>query len=151
MNGERIQPNGKDKMTENSVKNIPHPQEMVYRVLSDLNNLEIVVNRFAENEINKLEYTDETVSFSIPGVGVVMFRIVEKEPERKIKFVSDNSFIPLSLAVLIEQVDEFSSTLTLSITADINMIMAGMIRKPLKEGVEKLAQILAQIPYNTIQ
>lgn len=151
MNGERIRPNGKEKMTENSVKNIPHPQEMVYRVLSDLNNLEIVVNRFAENEINNLEYTDETVSFSIPGVGVVIFRIVEKEPERKIKFVSDNSFIPLSLAVLIEQVDEFSSTLTLSISADINMIMAGMIRKPLKEGVEKLAQVLAQIPYNTIQ
>ncbi|HZK04057.1 MAG TPA: SRPBCC family protein [Bacteroidaceae bacterium] len=151
MNGERIRPNGKEKMTENSVKNIPHPQEMVYRVLSDLNNLEIVVNRFAENEINNLEYTDETVSFSIPGVGVVIFRIVEKEPEREIKFVSDNSFIPLSLAVLIEQVDEFSSTLTLSISADINMIMAGMIRKPLKEGVEKLAQVLAQIPYNTIQ
>ena len=133
-------------MTENAVKNIPYPQETVYRVLSDLNNLDKVADKILDSQIKELKYTGETVSFSIPGAGVMKFRIAEKEPARRIHLIAEDSFIPISLTILIEPAGELSSILTLSITADVNIFLANMIRKPIKEGVEKLSMIFATIP-----
>lgn len=35
----------------------------------------------------------------------------------------------------------------LTVCADLNPFIKGMVEKPLKEGVEKLADMLAMIPY----
>ena len=37
----------------------------------------------------------------------------------------------------------------LTIKADINPFIKGMVSKPLQEGLEKIADVLAMIPYNS--
>ena len=37
--------------------------------------------------------------------------------------------------------------LKVTIRAEVNMFMTAMVSKPLQEGVEKLAEMLAMIPY----
>ena len=40
-----------------------------------------------------------------------------------------------------------SSKMKLTIQAEVNMFMKGMIKKPLQEGIEKVADVLQMIHY----
>ena len=55
--------------------------------------------------------------------------------------------IPLNLWVQMLPVTSEQAKLKVTIRAEVNMFMKAMITKPLQEGVEKLAEMLAMIPY----
>ncbi len=54
---------------ESGVKQIPHPQKVVYDTLSDLNNIERVKDRIPADKVQDLTFDHDTVSISVPPVG----------------------------------------------------------------------------------
>ena len=76
---------------ESDVKTISQPQEMVFNLLSDLSNLQKVQNSEIEGSEKAAEhfkditFDADSVNFSVPGVGRVGFRIIEREPYKTIK------------------------------------------------------------------
>ena len=73
--------------------------------------------------------------------------IVEREPAKLIKMQTDNSPIPLTLWIQLLPTGEESSKMKLTLEAEVNMFIKGMVQKPLTEGVEKIAEALAMIRY----
>ena len=127
---------------------IPYSQEQVYGKLSDLNNLEAVKDRIPTDKVQDLQFDADTVSFSVSPVGRLSLRIVNREEPKCIKFEAVNSPLPFNLWIQLLPVTENECKMKLTIKAEINMFLKGMVSKPMQDGLEKLADMLAIIPYN---
>lgn len=132
---------------ESNVKTIPFGQERVYSKLSDLNNLESMKDRIPADKIQDMRFDQDTLSFTMSPVGELTLKVVEREPCKCIKFETVKSPMPFNLWIQIVPVTAEECKMKLTIGIDINPFMKGMIQKPLQEGVEKMADVLALIPY----
>lgn len=132
---------------ESSIKQIAYPQQSVYNMLSDLTNIERVKDKVPEDKLKDLIFDKDTISISVSPVGQISMRIVERDEPKTIKFASENSPMSFNFWIQILPVSDTASKMKLTIDADIPFFAKGMVSGPLKEGIEKIADALATIPY----
>ncbi len=153
---------------ESSVKVIAAPQECVYTKMADLNNLAVIQQRFADpafrtaiadkvpedkleqiaERVKEMKFDTDSVSCNVAPLGEVALQIIEREEPKCIKFDTTNSPIPLNLWIQLLPVSATECKMKLTVRAELNPFIKAMVSKPLQEGVEKLADMLAMIPYN---
>ena len=137
---------------ESNVKHVPYSQERVYNKLADLNNLEGVRERLdmvkdkLDGKLEDMSFDRDSITLKVQGISLTL-RIIEREPLKCIKFEGDKSPIPLNLWIQILPVTQEEAKMKVTIRAEVNMFMKAMVSKPLQEGVEKLADMLAMLPY----
>ena len=131
---------------ESTVRQIPYPQQSVYDMLSDLSNIDKVKDRIPEEKLNDLTFDADSMSVSTP-MGAVKLRIVDREEPKCIKFATEESPLPFNFWIQILSVDDNSSKMKLTIKAEMNPFIKGMVSKPLQEGIEKIADALQMIKY----
>ena len=137
---------------ESEVKHVPYSQERVYTKLADLNNLASVRERLdllkdkLEGKLEDMSFDQDSLTLKVQGISLTL-RIVEREPMKCIKFEGDKTPIPLNLWIQILPVTDVEAKMRVTIGAEVNMFMKAMVSKPMKEGVDKLADMLAMIPY----
>ena len=132
---------------ESSVKCIPYPQERVYAKLEDLNNLETLKDKLPADKVKDLAYSRDEASVNVPPLGNVTVRIVEREEPKCIKLEAVGSPIPANLWVQIIPDGEEASKMRVVLKAEVNFMLKAMVDKPLKDGVEKIAEALSMIHY----
>ena len=132
---------------ESSIKQIPYSQAAVYRNLSDLSNLERVRDRIPEDKVKDFSFDCDSVTISADPVGLITLRICEREEPKCIKFETAQSPLPFNLWIQVLPVTETTSKMKLTLKADIPFMLKGMVSGPLEDGLEKIADALAQIPY----
>ncbi len=132
---------------ESSIKQIPYSQQAVYVMLSDLGNIEKVRDRIPEDKIRDFRFDRDTIAVTAPPVGELRLRIVERDEPKCIKFATEQSPIPFDLWIQVLPVTDATSKMKLTIKAELNPFIKGMVQGPLKEGVEKIADALAAIRY----
>lgn len=132
---------------ESSIKQIPYAQDAVYRMLSDLSHIEKVRDRIPEDKIKDFRFDQDTISLKADPVGELRLRIIEREEPKCIKFETEQSPIPFNLWIQILPVDAAASKMKVTVGAELNPFIKGMVKKPLQEGVEKIADVLAVIRY----
>ena len=150
------------------IKTIPHPQKKVYEYLSDLNNLAQVKERLKDpafqeklqqeadkynagdlrEKLDKISFDRDSMSFSGSPVGDVCLRIIEREEPKTIKFEGEHTPIAVNLWIQLVPIDENSCKMKLTLRAELNMFIRGMVSKPLQQGVDNIANVLATLPYN---
>ena len=131
---------------ESSIRQIDYPQECVYALLSDMNNIDKVKDRIPEDKANGLTFDANSIGINTP-MGAVKLVIVEREAPKCIKFETAESPLPFNFCIQILPVSETTSKMKLTIKADLNPFIKGMVSKPLQEGVEKIADALQSIKY----
>ena len=148
---------------ESEIKQVPFSQSAVYAKLSDLTNLAVIKERFDDpnvqakipadkieevrNAVNQMEFTTDTVSAPAGPIGTIAVQIVDREPEKCVKFTSTNSPVSFKLWVQVLPTGDTSSKLKVTIDADLNFFMKQMVGSHLEKGVDKFADMLAMIPY----
>ncbi len=138
---------GSESKFESSVKMVPYSQEAVYRNISDLRNLEKVRDRVPEDKINDFSYDEDTVTLNVPPVGDLKLRVVEREEPKCVKFETVQSPVPFNVWVQVLPVDENNAKMKVTVKAELNPFIKSMVEKPLQDGVEKIADALAQVHY----
>ena len=138
---------GGESKFESSVKQIPYPQQAVYDNICDLRNLEKVRDRVPEDKINDFSFDQDTVSISVAPVEQLQLRICEREEPKCVKFETVQSPVPFHVWVQVLPVDENNSKMKVTVKAELNPFIKSMVEKPLQEGVEKIADALAQVHY----
>ena len=153
---------------ESQIKQIAYTADKVYAKLSDLNNLAAIKNKLndpdaqeklkekipadkfeqVKNYIESMQFDTDTVSMNIAPVGSIAIQIIEREPTKCIKFASTNSPIGFNLWIQIRPTTETTSKMRLTIDASLNPFIKAMVEKPLREGIDKLADMLAMMPYD---
>lgn len=136
-------------MTEfvSQIKAIPYGEDRIFMMLSDLSNLEKLRDRIPEDQLKDFSFDNDSCSFSVDPVGKITFQIVEREPFNLVKFSTTNSPVPLHLWIQIKQLAEDDCRLKLTVRADLPPFLKPMVSKPLQEAVDKIADVLAALPY----
>ncbi len=132
---------------ESSIKQVPYAQEAVYKNLSDLTNLEKVRDRVPQDKLQDFSFDQDSVSVSVAPVGKITLRICDREEPKCVKFESVESPMPFNLWIQVLPVTETTSKMKVTVQADIPFMLKGMIAGPLQDGVEKIADALAMVPY----
>lgn len=148
---------------ESQIKQVPFSQSAVYAKLSDLTNLAVIKERIDDpnvqakipadkieevrNAVNQMEFTTDTVSAPAGPIGTIAVQIVDREPEKCVKFTSTNSPVSFKLWVQVLPTGDTSSKLKVTIDADLNFFMKQMVGSHLEKGVDNFADMLAMIPY----
>ena len=131
---------------ESTIREIAYPQQAVYNMLSNLSNIQKVQDKIPHEQVKDLTFTADSISISTQ-MGAVKMVIVNREEPKEIKFETQESPIPFNFWIQILPVSETSSKIKLTIKADLNPFIAGMVKKPLQEGIEKIADALQLIHY----
>ena len=131
---------------ESTIREINYPQQNVYNLLSDLSNIEKIKDRLPEDKIKDLTFDENSISISSP-MGAVKLNIIEREEPTSIKFETEKSPLPFNLWIQILPMNESSCKMKLTIKAELNPFIKGMVSKPLQEGIEKIADALQMIKY----
>ena len=131
---------------ESTIRQIDYSQQSVYNLLSDLSNIDRVKDRLPADKLNGLTFDTDFIAITTP-MGAVKLYIIEREEPKCIKFETAESPLPFNFWIQILPMDEQRSKMKLTIKADLNPFIKGMVSKPLKEGIEKIADALQAIKY----
>ena len=130
---------------ESDIKTISSDEEMVFGILSDLNNLSrIADNPELSTKVKDLQYDTDSCSFGVEGYGRVGFRIIEREAFKTIKLESENSPIPINVWIQLKQVAENDTKLKLTMSAELPAMIKMMLDSKLKSGINSVADVLAK-------
>lgn len=139
-------------MTEfvSDVKTIPYSDEMVFRVLSDLSKLELLKDKLPEDKIKDFWCDANSCSFSVDPVGKVTFVVMDREPNKTIKLKSQG--LPFEVQAWIQLVSksENDTRMKLTLRADLNPFIKPMVSSPMKDGVDKISDVIASISYDEL-
>ena len=132
---------------ESSIRQIPYKQEAVFNMLSDLSNIERLKDKLPEDKLEQMTFDSDSISVSVNPVGQIKLRIVEREAPKCIKFETAESPVPFNLWIQVVPNGDNASKMKLTIKAELNPFIKGMVKKPLMEGLEKIADLLQVIKY----
>lgn len=140
------------------IKIVNKNQEVIFNYLSNFENLskyldEGLLSKISEQvpqiQISDFESDADSCRFQVSGMGQAEIRIVEREPFKTIKINSTGS-MPVSIVLWVQllPVTDNETKLRLTLDADMNMMLKMFVGKKLEEGVNRLADLLAGLPYN---
>lgn len=139
-------------MTEfvSDIKKIPYSDKIVFDVLSDLSKLELLKDKLPADKIIDFTCDHDSCSFSVAPVGRVTFVVVDREPNKTIKFKSEQ--LPFDVNVWIQLVSKADNDTRVKITvrANLNPFIKPMVNKPIKDGVDKIAEVIASLPFDEL-
>lgn len=131
-------------------KTIPYSGADVFSVLSDLSKLDLVKDKLPENLTKDFSYDQNSCSVNVPPIGTVRFIIVDRQPNSLIKFETEQLPFKLNLFINLEEREDLETQMQLSVKADLNPFLKPMISKPLQEGLDKMANTLAALPFREL-
>ena len=135
---------------ESKTVRIAPPVEKVFALLSDLSNLDRfqgTLNAPGNDKLKITGYDRDSLSIEVSPIGSLTFRIVNREPDKTIKFEAENSPLPLNLWIQFVSTGENETASRVTVKADLNPFIKPMVSKPLQEGVNKIADMLVVLPY----
>ena len=132
---------------ESQIKTIPTNIENAFAKLSDLSNLEQVKDKIPQDKLKNVEFDADSFRFTIDPVGKIGLRIIEKDAPKTIKFKSELAPIDFFVWIQLKETAENETKAKLTLEADLNPFIKGMVAKPLQEAIDKLADLIAGFPY----
>jgi len=129
------------------VKKIPYSADRVFAKLSDLNNIGSIQDALPPDKVSDLTFDTDSCSFKVEKIGTISLRIVERDQGKTVKFVSEKSPVPFTLWIQLVEKASDDTRLKLTLRADIPFMLKGMVSKPLGDGIKKVADVFAALPY----
>ena len=156
---------------ESSVKKIFAPVGRVYARMSDLSNLSGIQERLSDPNfldavrrqagdkvsdeqfirlrdiVSRMQFDRDSVTAEAGPLGQVSLRIVEREEPKLVKFQTENSPVQANLWIQLLPNGEEQTAMKVTLGADLNFFLKQMLKGKLQDGVERLADMLAMLPY----
>jgi hypothetical protein len=136
-------------MTEftSDIKTIPFGDERIFAMLSDLTNLERVKHRIPNDKVKDFAFDRDSCSMEINPVGKIVLTVINREPNKTVKFEATNSPVPLNLWIQLKAVSAESTKMKITVHTDLNPFLKPMVSKPIQDALDKISDIVASLPY----
>lgn len=156
---------------ESNIKTIYATVQRVYAKLSDLSNLQAIQERASDpmfietirqqagdkvneeqlktlqEKLSQMVFTPDSVSIPVEQLGTVLnLHIIEREEPKLIKMELQGAPMAANLWIQLLPCNE-GTRMKLTVGAELNFFIRKMVEGKLKTGVEKLADMLAMMPY----
>lgn len=137
-----------DTKYESKVVSSSSSAEQIYRVFSNLKNIERVKDLIPKDKIQEIEIEETQVRIKVDGLGQKLtISIVERIENDTIKFGLEGIPMQAFFWVQLKEVTPCDTRIKLTLKADIPMMFKMMIGNKLQQGLDQAADMLAQFPY----
>lgn len=121
---------------------VNHSAETVFNFLTDVKNYEKLM---PENN-SKFEITeDDKFVFALKGMPEIVLKIEEKQPNTKVVLSSGSDKVPFTLMADIREVETHKTSVQLLFNGEFNAMMSMMIKGPITNFMNTLAENLSKI------
>lgn len=128
---------------ESRVGKINTNQDRIYNFVTNFNNFKQFI---PADKVQDFESTEDSCHFSVPNIGKVGLRIVEREPYETVKITGEGmANQQFFLWIQLKQVTEMDTRVKLTIKADLNPIVKMMAAKPLQDFLDKLVDAMEKM------
>jgi carbon monoxide dehydrogenase subunit G len=119
---------------------IRKPEALIYAILSDFKNFSPAL----EGKVEDWKVEGDSCSFKVKGITAGM-KIVDRIPSNTIKIEGDQtSPMPFTFWIQLKQVSVDDTRMRLTLHTKLNMMMKMMLGKKLQEGINKMADSIAE-------
>ena len=120
----------------------------VYRVLSNMENLNRVKDMIPKDKIQEMEIEPDRVRLKVDGLAQkITIAIVDRMENDTIEFGAEGIPMQANFWIQMKEVSPVDTRLKLTIKADIPFMFKMMLEKKLQTGLDQAAEMLAQFPY----
>lgn len=127
---------------ESKIVTIRRKSEDVYRVLSDFR---LFTPFIPTDKLEGWTAEEDSCSFIVKGVGQTGLKIIEKEPHKTIRVTGDGKLpFEFFLWLQLKEVEPNDTRMKLTLKADLNVMLKMMLQKQLEEGINKMAEGIAE-------
>lgn len=132
---------------ESDIKFIPADAEAIFSKLSNLENLQPLVDKIEDERLKEVHFTTDSCSLSVDPVGEVSVKLIEKDPFKTLKFASENSPVEFNIWIQLVQKKEEGTKFKIVIKADVPFMLKMMVSPHIKKGLAVVADALTKISY----
>ncbi|MCQ2341474.1 MAG: SRPBCC family protein [Paludibacteraceae bacterium] len=134
---------------ESKVCSIPNSAENVYKVLSNLENLNRVKDMIPQDKVQELEISADSIRMKVDGLGQkITLSIVDRIENDTIKFGAEGIPMQANFWIQLKQIAPLDTRIKLTLKADIPFMFKMMLDKKMQQGLDQAADMLTQFPYN---
>lgn len=137
-----------DTKYESKIVSSTASAEQIYRVFSNLKNVERVKDLIPKDKIQEMEISEDQIRIKVDGLGQkITIGIVDRIENDTIKFGLEGIPMDANFWVQLKQLADNDTRIKLTLKADIPMMFKMMIGNKLQQGLDQAAEMLAQFPY----
>lgn len=134
---------------ESKITSAPCSAEQVYRVLSNMQNLERVREMIPKDKVQEMEIEPDRVRLKVDGLAQkITIAIVDRIENDTVKFGAEGIPMDANFWIQMKEVSPTDTRLKLTVKADIPFMFKMMLEKKLQEGLDQAAEMLSQFPYS---
>lgn len=133
---------------ESKITSAPCSAQQIYRVLSNLQNLERVREMIPQDKVQELEIEPDRVRMKVDGLAQkISIVILDRIENDTIKFGAEGIPMEANFWIQLKEVSPSDTRIKLTVKAEIPMLFRMMISGKLQQGLDQAADMLAQFPY----
>lgn len=133
---------------ESKITSAPCSAQQIYRVLSNLQNLERVRDMIPKDKIQEMEIEPDRVRMKVDGLAQkITIAIVDRIENDTVKFGAEGIPMDANFWIQLKELAPNDTRIKLTVKAGIPMMFKMMIGKKLQDGLDQAADMLAQFPY----
>ena len=134
---------------ESKITSAPCSAQQIYRVMSNLQNLERVRDLIPKDKIQEMEIEPDRVRIKVDGLAQkITIAIVDRIENDTVKFGAEGIPMDANFWIQLKELAPNDTRIKLTVKADIPMMFKMMIGKKLQDGLDQAADMLAQFPYS---
>lgn len=133
---------------ESKITSAPCSASQIYRVLSNLENLERVRQFIPQDKVQEMEISADRVRLKVDGLAQkITIAIVDRIENDTVKFGAEGVPMDANFWIQLKEVSPTDTRIKLTVKADIPFMFKMMVDKKLQQGLDQAADMLAQFPY----
>ncbi|MBQ9602592.1 MAG: SRPBCC family protein [Paludibacteraceae bacterium] len=137
---------------ESKITSAPCSASQIYRVLSNLENLERVRQFIPQEKVQEMEISADRVRLKVDGLAQkITIAIVDRIENDTVKFGAEGIPMDANFWIQLKEVSPTDTRIKLTVKADIPFMFKMMVDKKLQQGLDQAADMLAQFPYASWQ
>lgn len=134
---------------ESKITSAPCSAQQIYRIMSNLQNLERVRDMIPKDKIQEMEIEPDRVRIKVDGLAQkITIAIVDRIENDTVKFGAEGIPMDANFWIQLKELAPNDTRIKLTVKADIPIMFKMMIGKKLQDGLDQAADMLAQFPYS---
>lgn len=127
---------------------LQRPVGEIYAKVSDLGQYKSMVDSVPEEHRAKLagvEFRGDCVKMDAPGVGELVFKIVERVPDKKVVLNAEGCPIPLKLMLDLASAGETATTITPRVDIQIPAMLKPFIGNKIQQAADQFGEVFTSL------
>lgn len=133
---------------ESKISSAPYSAEQIYRVISNLQNIERVRDMIPQDKVQEMEIEPDRIRMKVDGLAQkITIAIVDRIENDTVKFGAEGIPMQANFWIQLKELAPNDTRIKLTLKADIPMMFKMMIGSKLQTGLDQASEMLAKFPY----